>query len=84
MIDPDALIHITDENDTEVLVSGKVVPVNDMIAVDGYRKMKSEEIAVNGHFRGNYDDEVYYGGYNSRGNGIIVPASIVAEIEHRE
>jgi hypothetical protein len=68
MIDPDALIHITDENDTEVLVSGQVVPVDDMIAVNSCREV----------------DEKCYGGYDDRGNQVVIRQSIVAEIEHRE
>jgi len=84
MIDPDALIHITDENDTEVLVSEKAVPVDDVIAVESYDEFKRSELTLNRDFFRKYNDEGYYIGYDSRGIGIVIPESIVAEIEHRE
>lgn len=84
MIDPDALIHITDENDTEVLVAEKTVPIDDMIAVESYDEFKRSELIVDRDFFSNYNDEEFYIGYDSRGIGIVIPESIVAEIEHRE
>lgn len=84
MIDPDALIHITDENDTEVLVAEKNVPVDDMIAVESYNEFKRSELTLDRDFFSNYNDEGYYIGYDSRGIGIVIPQSIVTEIEHRE
>lgn len=84
MIDPDALIHITDENDTEVLVSEKAVPVDDVIAVESYDEFKRSELTLDRDFFSKYNDEGYYIGYDSRGIGIVIPESIVAEIEHRE
>jgi hypothetical protein len=84
MIDPDALIHITDENDTEVLVAEKNVPIDDMIAVESYTKYEASELTLDRDFFSKYNDEGYYIGYDSRGIGIVIPQSIVAEIEHRE
>lgn len=84
MIDPDALIHITDENDTEVLVSEKAVPVDDVIAVESYDEFKRSELTLDRDFFRKHNDEGYYIGYDSRGIGIVIPESIVAEIEHRE
>jgi hypothetical protein len=84
MIDPDALIHITDENDTEVLVAEKTVPIDDMIAVESYTKYEASERIVDRDFFNKYDDEEFYIGYDSRGIGIVIPQPIIAEIEHRE
>lgn len=84
MIDPDALIHITDENDTEVLVHQKSISVDDVIAVESYDEFKRSELYLDRDFFSKYNDEEFYIGYDSHGTGILIPQSIVAEIEHRE
>ena len=53
-------------------------------SVESYTKYEASELTLDRDFFRKHNDEGYYIGYDSRGIGIVIPESIVAEIEHRE